>query len=805
VNKEPVQPVFSQQVPALLTHHFNQLHVGSAIAVDVIMEHGYESVLGKKRLADLGFSKAQQRTPGILIPLWGVDGQQIGYQYRPDNPRVTDKGKLIKYENKPHSSIRLDVPLRCRPMLENPNIPIFFVEGVKKADALASQGACAVALNGVWGFKGKNPFGAATILADFDYIGLKNRDCFVVYDSDYATNPLVRKAQDRLVEHLTRKGNVKVVYLPANADGKKQGVDDFLAAGHTMAEVIALATEPQEEVEEKKEREILQNYFHHNNRLYLEVRKLDGDYTFAYLDDQGKVKLTAEVVISEQKIKPRPLLLIEGTTPDYLKMPDENIAYTRFLTPEELYSEIDAHFHRYFDLPDLDRQLDVYYSLFTWFYCKVNTLGYLRLLADTGKGKSRIQRIVGDVCFYPLFAGGASSFSGMARQQNKWRGTLVVDESDFQGEKESQVTKYFNLGFEKDKYYFLSDKENPRQQDVFDPYCPKILAMRSTFKDNALERRLLSISPHETTDPRIPPILLSSYSQRAQELRNKVALFVMHHWNDVDGEKMLSFDDLGIEAGLKQLAMPLSIIFQLWPGGVQSFREYLVARQKEIRKLRAQSWEGSLFNLVYSIAIGDFDIQEEFASYYEAESGQIQAVTPTMVARQMRSSGKTVTQSLQSIGFEVERKWITIDGKDAEAEKKRVIRAYVVPSKKAWDEMMSRYYYQEGEDGKDIEVPEILRSIKFVCGEVSHLSHLSQEQPGLDGCDRCDTCDGSTDTAGKKPSIDPGKVLHSIQDKERTLALPPVYPTRYCPVCGSGDYWLRDNEWICNRCHPKPR
>ncbi|GAI88387.1 unnamed protein product, partial [marine sediment metagenome] len=31
-------------------------------------------------------------------------------------------------------------------------VPIFFVEGVKKADSLASQGACAVALNGVWGF-----------------------------------------------------------------------------------------------------------------------------------------------------------------------------------------------------------------------------------------------------------------------------------------------------------------------------------------------------------------------------------------------------------------------------------------------------------------------------------------------------------------------------------------------------------------------------------------------------------------------------------------------------------------------------
>ncbi|GAJ12525.1 unnamed protein product, partial [marine sediment metagenome] len=58
-------------------------------------------------------------------------------------------------------------------MLGDPKIPIFFAEGTKKADSLASQGACAVALNGVWGFKGRNPFSGVTILTDFDYITLK--------------------------------------------------------------------------------------------------------------------------------------------------------------------------------------------------------------------------------------------------------------------------------------------------------------------------------------------------------------------------------------------------------------------------------------------------------------------------------------------------------------------------------------------------------------------------------------------------------------------------------------------------------
>jgi len=145
----------------------------SAISIDVIRERGYKSVLGKTALKEAGFSKAQRRVPGILIPLHGVDGSIIGHQYRPDHPREdTKRGRPIKYENPTGSSVRLDVPPRCKLMLGDPSVPIFFVEGIKKADALASLGACAVALAGVWNFKGRNPLGGTTILADFDFFEL---------------------------------------------------------------------------------------------------------------------------------------------------------------------------------------------------------------------------------------------------------------------------------------------------------------------------------------------------------------------------------------------------------------------------------------------------------------------------------------------------------------------------------------------------------------------------------------------------------------------------------------------------------
>ncbi len=232
--------IFSEEVPELLKEHFEHLK-GSAISVEVMKERGYISIMGHQKLEDLFFSKPQQRVGGILMPLHGVDGTIVGHQYRPDKPRVNAKDRPIKYENPVGSSVRFDVPPRCLPQLGNPQTPLWFTEGVKKADALATAGACVVGLTGVWGFKGKNPLGGTTVLADFDRIALKDRVVYLAFDSDSGTNPMVAQAMGRLKEHLTRKGaNVKIIKLPPGKDGAKTGADDYLAQEHTLQDVIGL-------------------------------------------------------------------------------------------------------------------------------------------------------------------------------------------------------------------------------------------------------------------------------------------------------------------------------------------------------------------------------------------------------------------------------------------------------------------------------------------------------------------------------------------------------------------------------------
>src|SRR4030042_5275108 len=223
------EPVFSEVIPQLLTGHLTHLKEGSGITIDVIRERGYRSVLGKSELEKLGFTPAQQRSPGILIPPWSVDGKEAGFQFRPDHPRTSSRDKAVKYESPTGSSNRLAPPPRCQKAVGDPKTPLWITEGSKKADALASKGACAISVTGVWGFKGKNQFGGITFLADWDYIARKNRTVYLAFDSDIVTKEPVRKALEHLGEHIKRKGaTVHVIQLPQLECQSKTGIDDYL-------------------------------------------------------------------------------------------------------------------------------------------------------------------------------------------------------------------------------------------------------------------------------------------------------------------------------------------------------------------------------------------------------------------------------------------------------------------------------------------------------------------------------------------------------------------------------------------------
>jgi hypothetical protein len=221
------------------------LEVESAIAPDVIGERGYFSVEKKKAdLARLGFGRTLQIVPTLVIPVHGVvSDEPPWFIHRPDETPIKD-GRPRKYLLPSGRSMALDIHPRARPHLGDPSTPLHITEGPRKVDALISAGARAVVgLLGVWSWRGTNQLNGRTLLPDWEFVHLKGRQVFVVFDSDVMLKEPVRLAMDRLGAVLNLRGaNVAFVYLPAGEGGVKTGADDFLARGNRLEDIIALAS-----------------------------------------------------------------------------------------------------------------------------------------------------------------------------------------------------------------------------------------------------------------------------------------------------------------------------------------------------------------------------------------------------------------------------------------------------------------------------------------------------------------------------------------------------------------------------------
>jgi len=215
----------------------------TARAIDpaVAAERGY--VTAPDNLRALGFSETQAALgAGLLIPVHDIDGDIAYPLFRPDTPRLTDNGKAgPKYEVPAGQRLVLDVHPRVRPVLGNPSIPLLIAESAPKADSVISRGYAAVSLNGVWGWRHTNASGGKTIIPDFEAVALNDRVVTITFDSDVWTNHHVADAVERLGAFLARKAKVRVCRIPPMPDGKKQGVDDYIAAGGDLGQLLANA------------------------------------------------------------------------------------------------------------------------------------------------------------------------------------------------------------------------------------------------------------------------------------------------------------------------------------------------------------------------------------------------------------------------------------------------------------------------------------------------------------------------------------------------------------------------------------
>lgn len=212
------------------------------------------------------------------------EAEDCGIYYEPDakdvNPcfkggpcaviRYTDPhtGCLMKYET-PHKTMedfcrvrylfkaprKYDQPIGSAVMpyfppgldwpdiMKNPEREIVITEGEKKALALVKAGFAAIGLGGVFNFQEQGAF--LSLLED---VAWYRRPVVIMFDSDRATNPNIRLAEDRLASELSlkRKAAVSLVTLPVGPNGEKTGADDYIvrAGAHALHALVDKHAKP---------------------------------------------------------------------------------------------------------------------------------------------------------------------------------------------------------------------------------------------------------------------------------------------------------------------------------------------------------------------------------------------------------------------------------------------------------------------------------------------------------------------------------------------------------------------------------
>lgn len=187
-----IRPIF------LSDGHKKMLLEDSGIASEVVEARGYRTATTKSELEERGFSRPQRRVPALLIPIYSPTGEIATFQIRPDEPRIGKDGRAIRYETPSATRTALDAHPFAREKLGDPSTPLFVTEGVKKGDALVSQDLCAVALLGVWTWRGTNRHGGKTALPEWEHIARNGREVYIVFDSDIMLKPEVYAAMLRL-------------------------------------------------------------------------------------------------------------------------------------------------------------------------------------------------------------------------------------------------------------------------------------------------------------------------------------------------------------------------------------------------------------------------------------------------------------------------------------------------------------------------------------------------------------------------------------------------------------------------------
>lgn len=180
------------------------------------------------------------------IPYFDLQGKQTDF-YRVRILEATGFGanqqkKFRRYSQPKDSGVKIYMPpfTKWSAIATDTSKPICITEGEKKAAKACKEGIPCIGLGGVWSFRSKKD--GQSLLKDFYDFNWKEREVYLIFDSDLKHNINVQKALYTLADKLVELGAyIYIGFLPEGDDGEKVGLDDYLVT-HKASDLANIAT-----------------------------------------------------------------------------------------------------------------------------------------------------------------------------------------------------------------------------------------------------------------------------------------------------------------------------------------------------------------------------------------------------------------------------------------------------------------------------------------------------------------------------------------------------------------------------------
>ena len=203
----------------------------------------------------------------------------------------------------------------------------------------------------------------------------------------------------------------------------------------------------------------------------------------------GSISQAQSFTDEKRKREYSPLQCIDEIERGLLTLPSSPVDYGDI---HELKSEIKSFINYYVDLPQDFLEICSRYVMMSWVFDAFFKIPYLRVVGFEGAGKSLFLSVMTAICYHAFDLGASITEATIFRTTDKYRGTLMIDEGNFEGTKmQSKLVQVLNKGYSRGGSI---PRCNPRDYspEYYSVFGPKIIAANSMYSDPALESRFFT-------------------------------------------------------------------------------------------------------------------------------------------------------------------------------------------------------------------------------------------------------------------------------------------------------------------------